>query len=49
MRVRIHFTLSDGSEDSLVLTGTIEEIQEKAKAEVSQRMARSPWSEVLEE
>lgn len=31
MRYRIHYTLADGSEDSIVLSGdTIEEIREKA-------------------
>ena len=46
MRFRIHFTLKDGSDDSVDLTGeTIEEIQEMALAETSKRGAAYAWSE----
>ena len=50
MKIRIHYTLSDGSEDSLVISGnSIEELREVAAAEVSRRYATDPWSEELED
>ncbi|QEW26707.1 hypothetical protein [Roseovarius indicus] len=49
MTARIHFTWPDGTEDSIVLTGTVEEIREQAQHEVSSRNATNPWSEVLSE
>jgi len=45
---RIHFTLPNGSEDSLELhTDTLEELREQAAAEVAKRKATDPWSEEL--
>lgn len=45
---RIHYTLPDGSNDSLVLeTDTIEELQEQAAHEVTKRNATDFWSEPL--
>ena len=50
MTVKIHFTYPDGTEDSVIVSGDIvEEIREKADAEVSSRNASNPWSEVLSE
>jgi hypothetical protein len=50
MKFRIHFTLKDGTEDSVVVSGdTIEEIREKAEKEVSSRGGLDPWSESLVE
>ena len=49
MTARIHFTWPDGTEDSIVLTGTEEEIREAAQEAVASRNATNPWSEVLEE
>lgn len=49
MRYRTHYTLADGSEDSIVLSGdTIEEIREKAQSEIERRGATNPWSEELQ-
>lgn len=46
---RIHYTLSDGSEDSIVLSGeTVDEIRERAQEAVAARGGRDPWSEQLE-
>ena len=48
LKYRIHFTLSDGTEDSIVLTGsTIQEIRENADIEVNKRGGIDPWSEEL--
>ena len=48
IKVRIHFTLPDNSEDSLdIEADTIEEIRERAAQEVSKRNATNPWSEEL--
>ncbi len=49
MTARIHFTWPDGTEDSIVLSGTVEEIREQAQTEVAQRNATNPWSEILAE
>ena len=49
MTARIHFTWPDGTEDSVVLSGSIEEIREAAQDAVSSRSATNPWSEILEE
>jgi hypothetical protein len=49
MKIRIYFTWPDGNEDSIVLSGTIEEIRENAAIEISSRNATNPWSEVIEE
>jgi len=46
MRYKIHYTLADGSEDSIIVEGdTIEEVRDRANAEVSARGGRDPWSE----
>lgn len=48
MRYRIHFTLADGSEDSVIVSGdTIEEVRESAAYQVDIRGGRDPWSEEL--
>lgn len=49
MVARIHFTWPDGTEDSVVLRGTFEEIKEQAQIEISKRNAKNPWSEIIEE
>ena len=46
MKFKIHYTLPDGTEDSVVLIGdSIEELQERASAEITKRNATDPWSE----
>lgn len=48
MIFKIHFTLSDGTEDFVVILGdTIDEIREKAQAELTKRGGQDPWSEEL--
>lgn len=50
MIVRIHYTLPNGTEDSIVIAEeTVEAIREVAAREVERRNATNPWSEVLEE
>lgn len=50
MRVRIHYTLPDGSEDSAELEGaTVKDIREKAAMHIERRNAKNPWSEVLQD
>ena len=49
MIVKIHYTLPDGTEDNLVLSGSIEEIREQAALEVDARNGTNPWPEVLAE
>lgn len=47
-RCKIHFVLSDGTEDCIVVSGdTDEEIREKAEAELTKRGGRDAWSEEL--
>lgn len=49
MKFRIHYTLPDGAEDSIVITGeSTDEIREKADAEISKRIGTDPWSEEIE-
>lgn len=46
MMYRIHFTLADGSEDSILISGgAIEGIQKRAAEEVDKRGGVNPWSE----
>ena len=48
MTFKIHYTLADGTEDSIVLSGdTVEEIREQADKEVGARGGVDPWSEEL--
>ena len=48
MTFEIHFTLKDGSEDFVVISGdTISEIQEIAVREVEKRGGSDPWSKEL--
>lgn len=48
MKYRIHYTLADGSEDSVVVTGgSIEAIRERAEEEVAKRGGTNPWSEPI--
>jgi hypothetical protein len=48
MTFRIHYTLADGSEDSVVVSGdSIDEIREAATLEVEKRGGSDPWSEEL--
>ena len=50
MIVRIHYTLDDGSTDSVVLHGVdVDDIREQAYRELEARGGRDPWSEVIEE
>lgn len=48
MKVRINFTVND-NEDSIILEGTLEEIQERAAIELEKRGGVDPWADVLEE
>jgi len=46
MTYRIYFTLRDGSDDSIVVAAdTIEELRERAFAEIEKRGGSNPWSE----
>lgn len=46
---RVHYTLPDGSEDSIVLSGSsIKAIQKKADSEIAKRGGTNPWSEKVE-
>lgn len=46
MMYRIHYTLADGSEDSMLISGgSIEGIQKRAAEEIDKRGAVNPWSE----
>ncbi len=48
MKFRIHYTLKDGSEDSIVVEGeSHEEIREKADIMLEERGGKDPWSEEL--
>jgi hypothetical protein len=48
MQFRIHFTLSDGKEDSVIVSGsTIEAIREAAIDAVERRQGKDPWSEEI--
>jgi hypothetical protein len=45
---RIYYTLPDGSDDSVVLSGeSLAAIREQAVAEVARRGGRDPWSEEI--
>ena len=49
MTVRIHYTLPDGSTDSIILSGeTVADIREQADRELASRGATDPWSAVIE-
>jgi hypothetical protein len=49
MKFRIHFTLSDGSEDSIIVeAASLSEVREKAEAEVKKRGGIDPWSEKVD-
>lgn len=48
MTYRIHYTLPDGSNDSVVISAsTVEELRELAQAAVASRNGANPWSEEL--
>lgn len=48
MMYRIHYTLSDGSEDSFVVSGgSIDGIRDRAEEELAKRGGVDPWSEEL--
>lgn len=48
MMYRIHYKLSDGSEDSIVISGaSIEGIRARADEELSKRGGTNPWSEAI--
>jgi len=48
MRYRIHFTLPDGTEDSVVIAAdSIEELRKLADEEVAKRNGKDPWSEEI--
>lgn len=48
MEFRIHFTLPNGTEDSIVVVGeTIQDIQQTAIAEVANRGGTNEWSEQI--
>lgn len=46
MKYRIHYTLADGTEDSIIISGSsVEAIRQRAQQEVDKRGGRDPWSE----
>jgi len=48
IKVLIHFTLPDGSSDSVVIAGnSLKDVQALAAFEVKSRNATDPWSETL--
>lgn len=48
MKIKIHYTLPNGEEDSLIIEGdTIEELQITARDEINKRNAKNPWSETI--
>lgn len=48
MKYRIHFTLPDGSDDFVVVSGSsIEAIRQRAREEVAERGGRDAWSEQI--
>ena len=45
MKYRIYFTLPDYSEDSVLIHGySLEDVRDKANAEVKRRGGTNPWS-----
>ena len=48
MKVRIHGTFPDGTEDTWVLEGNIEEIKAKARRIIEQRNLINYWSEEVD-
>lgn len=49
MMYRIHYTLSDGSEDSFIVSGgSIEGIRNRAEHELAKRGGAEAWSEELD-
>lgn len=49
MMYRIHYTLSDGSEDSILISGgSIEGIRKRATEELAKRGGTNPWSEQVD-
>ena len=50
MRFKIHFEWPDGTEDCVGVEGdTIEQVRERAVAEVAKRGGLDPWSEEIKE
>ena len=49
MKFRIHFTIGDDEEDSIIVEGyNIDEVKNKADIEVGKRNGADPWSDQLE-
>lgn len=49
MQFKIHFELSDGSDDSIILSGdTVEDIRAVANDEIEKRGGKNPWSEEIQ-
>jgi hypothetical protein len=49
MKVQIHYTLPDGTEDMITLEGTLEEIQLEAQSHLEQCGGKNPYSFIVEE
>lgn len=49
MKAVVHYTLADGSEDSVTLEGSIDEIRAEAQAVLTRVGGSDPWSEILGE
>ncbi len=48
MKIRVHYTLGDGTEDSIVLEHEdFETLKEMAHSEVEKRGGKDPWTEEL--
>jgi hypothetical protein len=46
MRFKIHYTLADGYEDSIIIEGdSIDQLRKLAEEEVEARGGTDPWSE----
>lgn len=48
MKYRLHYTLPDGTEDSIVLSGNVDEIREEFYKYIEGKNAKDFWSELCE-
>lgn len=48
LKFRIHYTLPDGTEDHIIVTGdTCDEIRDQADKAIAARKAHDPWSDEI--
>lgn len=49
MKVKLHFVYQDDTEDEMVISGELKELQKIAQHEAKKRNVKDAWSEIIDQ